>query len=170
MRIAPVGACATSDSMAQPRWDASRAGAVGGFGGHIGQLSIAGRFTATRTSTLDIAPREAIPAELLFARIGHWYTGLTIAGATDSANVFVGMSKGKAPDGALAQVLTAVVTGLHALGADLFATWVCREANGWADALAGALTIDAAIAVTRGWHARIHASRAARTHSTKGKG
>ena len=123
-----------------------------------------------RRLTLRRERHLAIPAELLFARIGHWYTGLTITGATDSANVFVGMSKGKAPDGALAQVLTAVVTGLHALGADLFATWVCREANGWADALAGALTIDAAIAVTRGWHARIHASRAARTHSTKGKG
>ena len=106
-------------------------------------------------SDLDLAAREAVPTEIVSAYLGHWCAGLTLAKGTDSNSVFVALSKGKAPDGPLAAVVSAALLALHCEGADLFAVWICREANKWADALAGARDVAAAMGVSAAWHRRV---------------
>jgi hypothetical protein len=152
-RLVPIGASASADTLVQVRVDASRNDEGGGFGLHVGELSLHGRFRDD--SLLDIAPREAVAAEFLADNAGEWLAGLTVAWGTDSRNSFVAISRGRADSAALAAIVSSAVTRLHGIGADIYAIWVCREANGWADALAGALTLEAAIVITRRWHARV---------------
>lgn len=135
IRLAPYGANASSASLVLGRSDASKHSVGGGFGGHLGQLVLWGRYHAD--SKLGIAPREAICPAILAALYGHWFSGLAVVWATDSTSVFIAVSRGRASY-ALAPSIDAAVSLLHAAGADFYAVWLPREAYTYADQLSDA--------------------------------
>lgn len=151
VRLAPYGASASAAALVQARSDASKHDVGGGFGGHLGQLVLWGRYHAD--SELGIAPREATCPAIVAALFGHWFSGLTVVWATDSTSVFVAVSRGRAST-SLAPSIDASVALLHNAGADFYAVWLPREANTYADQLGDAETPAAAISIMRAWRAR----------------
>jgi hypothetical protein len=141
LRLVPLGASATSSSMAHTSSDAS-GNSDGAFGLVVGRTVLHGRFTSAIPTT-HVARRELTPIQLFVHLFAPVFRGLTVATRVDSTTVDTVINRGSSPVADIRSMMQQVADGCHAHSVALMSHWWPREVNAFADGLTHAASATA---------------------------